>query len=55
MNVATIPPISIQLKLINDYDPICMPLAVKKSLKLKSSHLVKNQKLAGKHKLSEVQ
>lgn len=35
MNIATISPISIQLKLINEYDPILMLLAIKKSLELK--------------------
>ena len=56
MNVATIPPISIQLKLINEYDPIFMLLAIKGSLKLKVFTFgLKYQKLAGKHKLSEAQ
>lgn len=35
MNTATISSISIQLKLINEYDPIFMLLAIKSSLKLK--------------------
>lgn len=55
MNIATISPISIQLKLINEYDPIFVLLAIKGGLKLKVfTFCLKNQKLAGKYKLSEV-
>lgn len=41
MNVATIPPISIQLKPIRDYNPIFLPSATKYESEIKSfvSHL----------------
>lgn len=49
-------PISIQLKLINEYDPIFMLLAIKASLKLKVfTFSLKYQKLTGKYKLSAAQ
>lgn len=44
MNTATISPISIQLKLINEYDPIFMLLAIKKSLILKVFAFALNMK-----------
>lgn len=56
MNIATISPISIQLKLINEYDPILMLLAIKKSLELKGITFSLNiKKLAGKYWLSDAQ
>lgn len=39
MNIATISPISIQLKLINEYDPIFMLLATKKESEIKSLNI----------------
>lgn len=44
MNIATMSLISIQLKLINEYDPIFMLLAMKMGWNYKYSHLVLNIK-----------
>lgn len=44
MNIAKISLISIQLKLINEYDPIFVLLVMKMGLKLKVTHLVLNIK-----------
>lgn len=50
MNIATISPIAIQLKLVNEYDPILMLMAIKRSLKLKVLTFILQY-----HKLAEIQ
>lgn len=40
MNIPTISPISIQLKLINECDPIFMLLAIKRGSEIKSLYIL---------------